>query len=270
MTCSSGTRLTPRCSSAARPTRICRQVRRPTSRPGGTRSGGSSPRVQRAFISATTPPSSMAEPQLPESDSSAFDVAGVARLYDRVAAEYVGRFGEDLRSGTGDRAFLDVALASAPDSGPVLDLGCGPGQIAAIAVGSGMHAIGADLSPGMLAVARRRVPFAAFIAADARALPLASGSCRAVAAFYCLHHLPRALLPSVLTELRRVLPAGGTLVVAAHLGVGEQWVTSMWNSVPERTKITFYAREELTALVGAAGFTVESVASRLPRSDEFG
>jgi ubiquinone/menaquinone biosynthesis C-methylase UbiE len=212
----------------------------------------------------------MAEPESQEPDSSAFDVARVARLYDRAAGEYVGRFGEDLRPGTGDRAFLDVALASAPGSGPVLDLGCGPGQIAAIAVDSGMQAIGADLSRGMLAVARRRVPLAAFIAADGRALPLASGSCRAVAAFYCLHHLPRALLPSVLTELRRVLPAGGTLIVATHLGAGEQWVSSMWDSVPERTKITLVSRDELEALVGAAGFTVESVASRLPRSDEFG
>lgn len=206
----------------------------------------------------------MADPE-----STAFDPAQVARLYDGFAADYEFRFGEDLRPGTGDRAFLDVALESAPASGPVLDLGCGPGQIAAIAVDSGKPAIGADLSAGMLAVARRRVPLATFISADARALPLASGSCRAVAAFYCLHHLPKALLPSVLAELRRVLPVGGILIVATHLGVGEQLVASLWNDASELVRVAFYPRDELAALVVAAGFSVESVASRHPRPDEF-
>lgn len=206
----------------------------------------------------------MAEPE-----STAFDPAQVARLYDGIASAYAGRFGEDLRPGSGDRAFLDVALASAPASGPVLDLGCGPGQIAAIAVDSGKPAIGADLSPGMLAVARRRVPLATFISADARALPLRPGSCRAIAAFYCLHHLPRALLPSVLTELHRVLVAGGILVLATHLGVGEQPAAVGWNDARELVNITLYAKDELAALVVAAGFSVESVASRHPRPDEF-
>lgn len=193
----------------------------------------------------------------------------MARLYNRIAGAYAGRFGEDLRSGSGDRAFLDVALASAPGCGPVLDLGCGPGQIAAIAVDSGKPAIGADLSAGMLAVARRRVPLATFISADARALPLRAGSCRAVAAFYCLHHLPRAVLPSVLAELRRVLPVGGILLVATHLGTGEQLVTNEWNDALEMVRIAFYTKDELAALVVAAGFSVESVASRHPRPDEF-
>ncbi len=206
---------------------------------------------------------------MPEPEFRAFDPAQVARLYDKIAGEYTGRFGEDLRPGTGDRAFLDVALASAPSRGPVLDLGCGPGQIAAITVDSGRPAIGADISAGMLAVARRRVPLATFLSADARALPLRPGSCRAVAAFYFLHHLPKALLPQVLAEVRRVLPAGGILVVATHLGVGEQLVSSEWNDAPQHLKITFYARDELATLVVAAGFSVESVASRHPRPDEF-
>jgi ubiquinone/menaquinone biosynthesis C-methylase UbiE len=210
------------------------------------------------------PTSSTAEPE-----STEFDPANVARLYNGIAGDYEFRFGEDLRPGTGDRAFLDVALSLAHDRGPVLDLGCGPGQIAAIAVDSGKPAIGADLSGGMLAVARRRVPLATFVSADARALPLRPGSCRAIAAFYCLHHLPKALLPSVLAELRRVLPAGGILIIATHLGVGEQLVTSLWNDTSDVVRVAFYARDELAALVVAAGFSVESVASRQPRPDEF-
>src|SRR5215475_2810748 len=174
MTCSSGTPPIPARSSRARPTLSCHRARRPIPQPGVPHLAGSSPWIRRMSTSATTPPSSMAEsdpiepvraePGQAGPEASAFEVVRVARLYDRIAGAYAGRFGDDLRPGTGDRAFLDVALASAPASGPVLDLGCGPGQIAAIAVDSGMPAIGADISLGMLAVARRRVPLAAFIA----------------------------------------------------------------------------------------------------------
>jgi ubiquinone/menaquinone biosynthesis C-methylase UbiE len=196
-----------------------------------------------------------------------YDAAAIARRYDQIAEDYAARLADDPRPGSGDRAFVEVALAAAEGSGPVLDLGCGPGQIAAIAVGSGMRAIGADISTGMLAVARRRVRHAAFLAAEAWALPLRDASCRAVATFYCLHHVQRAQVGSVLMELRRVLPAGGTLVVAAHLGAGEQWVSS--DDVAEPFAITLYGKDELAARVREAGFAIESVGSRAPRADEF-
>jgi len=197
------------------------------------------------------------------------DFAPVGHIYDRIAVAYAGRFGDDLKPGSGDRAFLDVALASARGSGPVLDLGCGPGQIAAIAIAAGMRAIGTDISPGMLAAARRRVPLGMFLRADARTLPLAAASCRAAAAFYLLHHLPSAALSGVLAELHRVLEPGGTLVIATHLGTGHQWVSSEWNGLTERVAIACYGKDELAARVAAAGFEIESVGSRAPRSDEF-
>jgi len=197
------------------------------------------------------------------------DFTPVGHIYDRIAAAYAGRFGDDLKPGSGDRAFLDVALASARGSGPVLDLGCGPGQIAAIAIAAGMPAIGTDISPGMLAVARRWVPLGVFLRADVRALPLAAASCRAAAAFYLLHHLPGPALPGVLAELHRVLEPGGTLVIATHLGSGHQWVTGEWNGVTEQVAIACYGKDELAGHVAAAGFSVESVGSRAPRADEF-
>jgi ubiquinone/menaquinone biosynthesis C-methylase UbiE len=224
-----------------------------------------------------TPPSFMADPLLPErseqpgtaSTPAEADFTPVGHIYDRIATAYADRFGDDLKPGSGDRAFLDVALASARGSGPVLDVGCGPGQIAAIAIAAGMPAIGTDISPGMLAVARRLVPLGRFLRADARALPLAAASCRAAAAFYLLHHLPATALPGMLAELRRVLEPGGTLVIATHLGSGPQWVTSEWNGITERVAVACHSKDDLAARVAAAGFGVESVGSRAPRADEF-
>jgi len=203
----------------------------------------------------------------PSEHAAGYDRVAIAHRYDQIAADYAARLGDDPRPGSGDRALVEVALASAAGSGPVLDLGCGPGQIAAIAVASGMRAVGADISAAMLAIARRRLPAGAFLTAEAWALPLRTASCRAVAAFYCLHHVPRTRIGIVLGECRRVVNDGGTLVVATHLGSGEQWVTS--DDSAEPICVTLYGRDEIAAKVRGAGFAIESVGSRAPRPDEF-
>ena len=51
----------------------------------------------------------------------------------------------------------------------------------------------------------------ALACADVRSLPLRSGSCAGVVAFYVLQHLPRADLGAGLHEIHRVLAANGTL-----------------------------------------------------------
>jgi ubiquinone/menaquinone biosynthesis C-methylase UbiE len=205
----------------------------------------------------------------PPEHAAGYDRAAIARRYDRIAVDYAARLGDDPPAGSGDRAFVEVALESALGDGPVLDLGCGPGQIAAISVASGMRAVGVDISTAMLAIARRRVRDGAFLAAEAWALPLRTVSCRAVAAFYCLHHISRGLIGIVLDESRRVLATGGTLIVATHLGSGEQWVTGLDPDDPTPICITLYGMDELAAKVRGAGFAIESVGTRAPRPDEF-
>jgi SAM-dependent methyltransferase len=50
-------------------------------------------------------------------------------------------------------AFAEVVLAAG--DGPVADIECGPGRVTAHLHGLGLTAFGVDLSPAMVAVARR-------------------------------------------------------------------------------------------------------------------
>ena len=54
--------------------------------------------------------------------------------------------------------------------GPVVEVGCGPGHVTAYLADAGADATGIDLSPAMVAEARRRFPDGAYEVGDLRRL----------------------------------------------------------------------------------------------------
>ena len=191
------------------------------------------------------------------------DRRAIIRAYDRIAGEYLDQFGAPP-SGVGDQEFIKQSLALM-GAGPVLDVGCGPGLLARQATEAGCRAIGADLTPAMLAQAVRHAPAARFVTADARALPLRNAACTGVFACYVAHHFPRRHAGAAFAEMRRVLAPGGRLVLTAHLGDGDQW----HGDEPDQVRVTLYTRPELARLVRRAGFDVESFRWRDPAAASF-
>jgi SAM-dependent methyltransferase len=78
--------------------------------------------------------------------------------YDTVAAAYADLVDGALAESPMDRALLGVFAEQVlvGGGGPVGDLGCGPGRLTTHLVVLGLDALGLDLSPGMVDVARRR------------------------------------------------------------------------------------------------------------------
>ena len=122
------------------------------------------------------------------------------------------------RERTFKRGLLDQAGLRSGDR--VLDLGCGSGTLALMALQrtQGLHLTGVDGDPAMLAQARAKHRGAAgtarFDEALAQALPYADASFDAVLSSLFLHHLDRATKLAALGEARRVLRRGGALHVA--------------------------------------------------------
>src|SRR5256885_10338046 len=76
------------------------------------------------------------------------------QAYDAVATEYAETFFRELERKPFDRVLLDEFAWRVAGEGPVLEVGCGPGQIARYLKDKHVDVRGLDLSEEMVRVAR--------------------------------------------------------------------------------------------------------------------
>lgn len=149
-------------------------------------------------------------------DAADVDAAATRAAYDLVAADYADLLRDELAGKPLDRALLGAFAEhiAAGGGGPVADLGCGPGRIAAHLAGLGMDVSGLDLSPGMVDVARREHPGLAFEVGSMLDLPYADGELAGALAWYSVIHIPQSEQDALFAELARVVRPSGWLLLA--------------------------------------------------------
>jgi SAM-dependent methyltransferase len=186
------------------------------------------------------------------------------RSYDTTADAYAEWIRDELAAKPFDRSVLAVFAELV--RGPVADVGCGTGRITAHLAGLGVDVSGVDLSPGMLAVARRTHPGLTFTEATMTALPIADGTLGGVVAWYSTIHVPDEDLPAGLAEFRRVLRPGGLLQLAFQAGTGVEHRT---RAADHDVSLTFHHRQPdaMADLLRANGFTVRAQLLRAPDTE---
>lgn len=187
--------------------------------------------------------------------------------YDAVAEVYAKTFFDELSCKPFDRELLDAFAALAPHA-KALDVGCGPGHVGRYLSEHGLDVVGIDLSPAMIEIARRLNPGMRFEVGDMRSMPIGDGAVDSVVAFYSLIHIPRAEVPAVLTEFRRVLAPSGRLLLAVHGGTGKVTRSEfMGEQVP--FEATLFEKDELAELARASGFQLTLSTIRPPYEFEY-
>ena len=188
--------------------------------------------------------------------------------YNRVAALYAAEFFDELARKSFDRERLDEFAASVRASGPVCEIGCGPGQIARYLQDRGVQMCGLDLSPEMIKFASQLNPDITFARGDMLALELPRASLAGIVCFYAIIHLKRADAPRALAEMNRVLKPDGKLLFSFHGGVGELH-REEWYDMPVSIDVTLFEPEEMAGYLETAGLEVERIVERAPYEFEY-
>jgi SAM-dependent methyltransferase len=92
----------------------------------------------------------------------------------------------------------------------LLDIGCGAGRALRLAADRGADVSGLDASPGMLEIARRRVPGATLLQGELQTLPFADDEFDAVSGFNSFQYAADPVL--ALREAKRVTRPGGRIL----------------------------------------------------------
>jgi ubiquinone/menaquinone biosynthesis C-methylase UbiE len=138
-------------------------------------------------------------PQDKQKEIAFFDAHAAADEYDVFTPQASARLIE---------AF--VRLSRLKPGSRVADLGCGSGAFTHLLKRAGYDCAGLDLSPKLIALARRKYPDIEFLEGDVECLPFAAASLDGVLLSGIVHHLPD---PSrCAAEVFRVLRPGGAFV----------------------------------------------------------
>jgi ubiquinone/menaquinone biosynthesis C-methylase UbiE len=186
--------------------------------------------------------------------TAAEDTAKVQRAWEKSAPSYDRQiaFFEKIWFG-GGREWLGARAR-----GRVLEVAIGTGRNLPH-YPAGVTITGIELSPAMLAIARRRAGDAGLLTGDAQALPFPGEAFDTVVCALSLCAIPGPA--TAISEMRRVLVPGGRLLLLDHVAStwpplrAAQW---LFERVTIRTAGEHFTRRQLP-LVEAAGFELVEV-----------
>jgi len=140
---------------------------------------------------------------------------------------------------------------------PVLDLGCGRGELLRLLRSAGIEASGVDTDPAMVEACRRAGLAVAEADAVAALEARPAGSLGGVVALHLVEHLPAAAWMRLVEVAARALRPGGVLLVESpnpeslRVGAGLFWIDPTHRAPVHPDALAFVAR--------AVGLRVESV-----------
>jgi len=152
--------------------------------------------------------------------------------------------------------WLDKMRPLLPQSGHVVDLGCGSGvPITRYFANRGYDVQGYDLSPRMLEIARREVPGAIFHEARIEDVDLTAESVDLVVSFFAIIHVPREEHAALFIRMFSWLKPGGAALLALGTTDNPDDYEADWHGAPMAW--SHFDAETSLRLLRGAGFEID-------------
>jgi SAM-dependent methyltransferase len=189
--------------------------------------------------------------------------------YDADALGYADKVRGLLEASPYLRASLALFAELVRDAGGgrVADVGCGPGYVTNHLHQLGVDAFGIDLSPEMIALARRDYPALHFEVGTMTDLDLADNSVAGVLAFWSVIHVPDHAVPTVFAQFHRVLQPGCPLLVGFHVGDGTRHTSEGYSGRAISVDSHRRRPDEVARQLRDAGFAIEAELVMRPDDD---
>lgn len=189
--------------------------------------------------------------------------ARVLAAYDAAASAYSEALLDELIEKPFDIWLLERVAAEA--GGPIMDLGCGPGQVAAFLADTGAEVHGLDASPAMIEQARAKFGDLDFQVGRFHQLlrPRDVAAWGAIVAWYAFVHLAPSELAPTLRTVGATLRPGGLLALAVHLGGRIVHAEELFG-VAVDVDFVQHDRDQVLTAVAAAGLEVAEWYVRSP------
>ena len=179
--------------------------------------------------------------------------ATVINAYNQCAEAFAERFMDF----TLYNDLFDDFLALLQDNARVLDIGCGPGNVAKYMLTHkpALRWTGVDLSEEMIKLASANIPQGQFFVRDLRALDMETGSFDAGIASFCLPHLSTGEAADFLTAFANALASGAYAYVSTMEGTGHRFEDTSFSG-GALLYFNFYSRAFLEAQFARCGLHI--------------
>ncbi len=133
-------------------------------------------------------------------------------VFDKLAGLYQDKFMDVSLY----RVALDLFSDQLPPKGTVLDVACGPGNVASYVLGKkpGLNWLGTDLAPAMLELARKNNPTAVFQLLDTRRIVELGQTFNGLVCSFALPYLSKAEAQQFLSDAAKCLLPDGIIYLS--------------------------------------------------------
>ena len=194
----------------------------------------------------------------------------IVKAYDHASAGYAAAFWNEFEGKPFDRMILRWLAERTRGGEPVLEIGCGPGEVSGFLTDLGVDCLGTDISSEMIENARRCFPKARFEIQDFFDVKYPDCSFSAVVAFYAIVNWKLDQLVPAFKEVRRVLRPNGFLLLSFHIREAEPTleVDKFFDKDDSALTFYFFDVDDVRAALQQAGFICADTVIRYPYKDK--